>query len=152
LGHIETTMTPERAIDFVRAHGVVLASGKGPVPRLAEVIAGGPIQGSWWAHPKSHDIFRVFQALDESSEVLVCRLVGGKITFVHRWLWPALVRAAPHFSARQLERVGQEHTTSGYHVARNIAFPKWVPQGVVEQAKLLSEQEALHALGGWVET
>jgi hypothetical protein len=150
LATVETTMTPEQAIDFVRAHGVVLASGKGPVPRLAEVIAGGPIKGSWWAHPKSHDIFRVFQALDESSEVLVCRLVGGKITFVHRRLWSALVRAASRFSARQLERAGQEHTASGYHVARNVAFPEWVPKEVIEQARLLSEQEAVQALGSWV--
>lgn len=144
-------MTPEQAIDFVRAHGVVLASGKGPVPRLAEVIVGGPIKGSWWAHPQSYDIFRVFRALGESSEVLVCRLVGGKVTFVHRRLWPALVRAASHFSARQLEQAGQEHTTAGYHVARNLAFPKWVPLEVVEQARLLGEEEALRALGSWVD-
>ena len=143
-------MTPEQALDFVRAHGVVLASGKGPVPRLAEVIVGGPIKGSWWAHPQSRNIFRIFKALDESSEVLVCRLVGGKITFVHRRLWPALVRAASHFSAQQLERAGQQHTVLGYHVACNLAFPDWVPQEVTEQARLLSEQEAVDALGSWV--
>jgi hypothetical protein len=114
---------------------------------LAQVIAGGPIKGSWWAHRKSHDIFRIFQALDESTEVLVCRLVQSKVTFVHRRLWPALVRAASHFSAQQLERAVQKHTASGYHVAQNIAFPKWVPQDVLEQAKLLSEPEALQALG-----
>jgi hypothetical protein len=34
------TLTAEKALAFVREHGVVLASGKGPVPRLAEVIAG----------------------------------------------------------------------------------------------------------------
>ena len=86
----------------------------------------------------------------ESSEVLVCRLVGGKITFVHRRLWPALVRAASHFSAQQLERAGQQHTVLGYHVACNLAFPNWVPQEVTEQARLLSEQEAVDALGSWV--
>jgi hypothetical protein len=143
-------VTPKQAIDFVGEHGVVLASGKGPVPRLAEVIAGGPIKGSWWGHAKSHEIFRIFSALGESPEILVCRLVGGKITFVHRRLWPALVRASSHFSARQLEQAGQEHTESGYHVARNVAFPKWVPAEVTKQAKLLSEQEAVHALGSWV--
>lgn len=143
-------MTSEQAIDFIRTHRVVLASGKGPVPRLAEAIVGGPIKGSWWAHPKSQEVFRIFSVIGESTEVLVCRLVGGKITFVHRRLWPALVRAASHFSARQLEKASQEHTASGYHVAYSLAFPKWVPQEVAEQAKLLSEQEALHALGSLV--
>jgi hypothetical protein len=28
-------------------------------------------------------------------------------------------------------------------------FPKWVPAGVVAQAKSMSEQEALAALGTW---
>ena len=150
ISHRETAITFEQAIDFVRTHGVVLASGKGRVPRLAEAIVGGPIKGSWWAHPKSHEIFRVFSVVGESSEVLVCRRVGGKITFVHRRLWPALVRAASHFSARQLEKASQEHTASGYHVAHNLPFPKWVPREVAEQARLLSEQEALHALGSLV--
>jgi len=143
-------MTSKQAIDFVRKHGVVLASGQGAAPKLAEVIAGEPIKGSWWAHPKSHVIFRIFQALGDSPEILVSRLVGGKITFVHRRLWPALVRAAAHFSARQLEQAGQEHTASGYHVARNVAFPIWVPPEVLDQAKLLDEEEALQALAPWI--
>jgi hypothetical protein len=47
-------MTADDAIAFVQKHGVVLASAKGPVPRLTEAIVGEPIQGSWWSHPKSH--------------------------------------------------------------------------------------------------
>jgi hypothetical protein len=78
--------------------------------------------------------------------MLVCRLVNNKLTLVHRRLWPALVRAAQHFSARQIEQAGQEHTASGYHVARIIPFPRWVPREVIEEAKLLTEEEALQAL------
>ncbi len=144
-------MTTEEALDFIRHHGVVLASAKGPVPRLAEQIAGAPIKGSWWAHPRSHEIFRVFQALEESDQVLSCRLVGGKLTFVHRRLWPALVRAASHFTARQLAQAGQEHTDAGHHVARDMPFPQWVPADVMTQSRLLGEAEALRALGDWVE-
>ena len=142
-------MTPKQAIAFVREQGVVLASGKGPVARLAEVIVNEPIKGSWWAHPKSHQIFAVFQALSDSDDILVCRLVNGKITFVHRRLWPALVRAAAHFSARQLAQVNQEHTAAGHHVSHDIAFPGWVPPAVTRLARLLDEQEALQALGTW---
>ncbi len=40
-------MTAEEAIAFVREHGVVLVSAKGPVPRLVEAIAGETIRGSW---------------------------------------------------------------------------------------------------------
>ena len=140
-------MTADDAMSFVREHGIVLASGKGPVPRLAEVIAGEPIKGSWWAHPNGRQIFAIFGMLSESPDILVCRLVEGKVTFVHRRLWPALVRAANHFRPEQLAQVHQEHTPSGYHVSREIPFPEWVPREVVDAAGRLSEEDARAALG-----
>ncbi len=143
-------MTADEAVSFVREHGIVLASAKGPVPRLAEVIADERIKGSWWAHPKSHQIFTIFQQVSESPDILVCRLVNGKVTFVHRRLWPALVRAADCFGADQLAQVHQEHTLSGYHVSHDVPFPEWVPREVIEEAQHLGEQEARSALGPWV--
>lgn len=138
--------TAKEAIDFVRKHGIVLVSGKGPAPPLAEAIVDSAIKGSWWAHPRSHEMFQIFRAVGDSPEILVCRLVDEKVKLVHRRLWPAMVRAAQYFSARQLEQAGQEHTASGYHVARNVPFPKWVPAEVLKEAKLLKEKEALDAL------
>ena len=140
-------MTADDAMSFVREHGIVLASGKGAVPPLAEAIAGEPIKGSWWAHSKGRQIFAIFGMLSESPDILVCRLVDGKVTFVHRRLWPALVRAAHHFHPEQLAQVHQEHTPSGYHVSSEIPFPKWVPREVVDAAGRLSEEEARTALG-----
>src|SRR6516165_2472749 len=81
-------------IDFVARHGVVLASAKGPVPNIAEAVAGEPVRGSWWGHKKGSEIFRALSALADSGDVLCFRLVAGKITFVHRRLWAALVRVA----------------------------------------------------------
>jgi hypothetical protein len=142
-------MTAAEAMAIVREHGVVLASAKGPVPRLADCIAGEPIKGSWWAHPKSREIFAIFQEIGESADILIGRLVHGKVTFVHRRLWPALVRMAHRFQASQLAQVQQEHTPSGHHVSRELAYPKWVPPQVIEQAQRLSEQEACSAAGAW---
>ena len=142
-------MTAAEAIAFIQEHGVVLASAKGPVPRLTEAIANEPIKGSWWAHPKSHRIFAVLQVVADSEEVLVCRLVNGKVTFIHRRLWPALVRVAKRFPSAQIAQVHEEHTASGRHLTREVAFPKWVPAKVFEQAKRLNEREALDALGPW---
>lgn len=142
-------MTSDEAIAYIKEHGVVLASAKGPVPRLSEAVVGEPIKGSWWGHPKSHQIFDVFQVVADSSDVLVCRLVNGKVTFVHRRLWPAVARMAKKFPVRQVSQVHEEHTASGRHATRDVPFPKWVPQKVMEQAKNMSEQEALDALGSW---
>jgi hypothetical protein len=141
------TVTPGQAIAFVREHGVVLASGKGPVPCLAEVIVGGPIKGSWWAHPQGRQIFGIFQKIYASPDILVCRLVGGKVTFIHRRLWPALARLADSLTSAQLAQVHEEHTASGRHITKDVAFPGWVPRDVLDAAKGLSEQEARAALG-----
>lgn len=142
-------MRTAQALAFVRKHGVVLASGKGPVPNLAEAIAGEQIRGSWWAHPKGREIFSALSSLSVSRDVLVCRVVLGKITFVHRRLWPALVRASGHFSSERLAQVVQEHSEKGHHVKHEVSYPAWVPEDAKREAGTLSEAEALNALGPW---
>lgn len=135
-------MTGKQAIAFVRRHGVALQAARGPVPSLAETVAGMRIRGSWWAHAKGHDIFRAARAVCESPDVLVCKLIDGKITYVHRRLWPALVKLAPRFNRAQLAKVWDEHTASGAHQSRRTAFPKWVPADVILAARHLSKSEA----------
>lgn len=142
-------MSPAQGLAFIQKHGVVLASAKGPVPNLADAVAGSPIRGSWWGHPKSHEIFRVFQAARSSTDVLVCRLVNGHVTFVHRRLWPSLVRAHSRFPAKCLAQVCEEHTSSGRHITHEIPFPQWVPSSVRIEAEDLSESAALANLGRW---
>ena len=145
-------MNAEQAIEFVRTQGVVLVAGKGPVPRLVEAIAGEPIQGSWWAHSKSHQIFATLQKVTDSTDVLVCRLVEGKVTLVHRRLWPALVRLAPRFPPERLAQIHEQHTESGRHVTTAIAFPQWVPADIKAEAMALSQEDALAQLGLWTQT
>ena len=143
-------MTPRQAVAFVRKHGVVLEAAAGPVPTLAEAIAGPPIRGSWWAHPRSHEIFELTRAVRDSHDILVCRFVDGKITYVHRRLWPSLVRAAERFPPKWLAQVNEIHTASGRHVTKEVAFPEWVPDEVSAEASKLSEEEAFHKLGNCV--
>jgi hypothetical protein len=142
--------TAEEALAFVRQHGVVLASAKGTAPRLTEAIVGEDIEGSWWAHPKSHHIYAILGAVTDSDQVLVCRLIGGKITLVHRRLWPSLVRLAKHFAPEQLAQVREDHTPSGRHASRVVPFPQWVPPDVSAQADAIDEQQALAAFVAWM--
>lgn len=141
-------MTTDKAVAFVRAWGVVLVSGMGPVPRLTEAIVNAPIRGSWWAHP-SHHILAVLQAVTHSDAILVGRLVDGKVTLVHRRLWPALVRVAKRFPANRIRQVQEEHTSAGYHRTREVPFPMWVPAAVKAKAQAMGDEEALTALGPW---
>lgn len=142
--------TAPEALAFVREHGIVLASAKGAAPRLTEAIIGEPIKGNWWTHAKSRKIYGVLKAVSESEEVLVCRLINGKITLIHRRLWPSLVRLAKRFTPEQLAQVQEQHTPSGRHVIREVPFPQWVPPDVVDQAKAIDQQEALAAMRAWM--
>jgi hypothetical protein len=141
-------MTPKQALSFVKTNGITLESGRGPVPSLAEMIAGEAIRGSWWAHPRGPVIFLCSRAIRESNEVLVCRLVGGKVTYVHRRLWPALVRLARQFDTRRLDAIHEVHTDTGKHKVDVVAFPKWVPSKVRREAANLTARQAAGMLGG----
>ncbi len=133
-----------RWVGFVKKHGVVLASARGPVPCVAEAVAGEPIVGSWWAHPKGRAIFAALSELDDSEDVRCFKLVDGKVTLVHRRVWPALARLATDgtLSPDQVASLQQEHLPTGEH--RNIVtpFPDWVDDATAAAAKKLPAAKA----------
>ena len=137
-----SAFSAREALDFVREHGVVLVSAKGKGPNLVEAIAGEAINGSWWGHPAGKRIFSVLSAVSDSEEVLVCRLIDGKITLVHRRLWPALARLAEAFPPERISQVLDGHTASGRHVRRSVAFADWVPPQIAQEDEALGESEA----------
>jgi hypothetical protein len=135
-------MSVTEALNFIEQHGIVVQAAHGPVPNLAEAIAGEPIRGSWWSHPQGREIFHMIQIVSDSPDVLVCKLVEGKVTYVHRRLWPALVKLASRFPKEQLSQIREAHTPSGAHALRRKPFPSWVPPEVVNEAKALPLAEA----------
>jgi hypothetical protein len=140
-------VTPVQALAFVERHGVVCeASRRNGIPSLVDEIADEAVRGNWWSHPRSRAIFDATRAVRDSAEVLVCRLVDGKITFVHRRLWPALARIADQFEPSQLARLHEVHTTGGKHLIEQTPFPDWVPADVRAAGKKLSKADALAQL------
>jgi len=144
-------MNPKEAIAFVERHGVVLQSARGSFPNLAEAIAGEPIRGSWWGHTKAYAIFNATQVIADSPNVLVCKLIDGKVTYIHKRLWPALVKLASRFPKDGLAKVREEHTKSGKHVLKRLAFPAWVPRDIMQEAKALPAGEAETLLASLLE-
>jgi hypothetical protein len=136
---------------FVEEHGVVLASARGPVPSVAEAIAGEPIVGSWWSHPRAQAIFDALSSLDDSLDIRCFKLVDHKITFVHRRLWPALTRLAQAgaIGPERVESIQQEHMPTGEHRNFTTPFPDWVPDDVLAAARKLDVDTARTQLGSW---
>lgn len=133
-------------VEIVEEHGIVLQSARGTVANLPELVVGEAISGSWWAHPKHKEIFRVLNQASASDEVVRLRLVRGKLALVHRRLWPALVRLVDRIGPEALAAVDEQHTSTGVHRSRTVPFPDWVPQSVIEQAARLSEADAVEQL------
>lgn len=144
-------MNHRQAMDYIRYHGVVLQAARGLEPSLVEVIVGGPVQGSWWGHPMGHKIYALIQKIDNSKAVLVCTLASGRITYVHRRLWPAFVRMAEKFPDHVLDRVRQVHLPSGRHQRQDIPFPDWVPDAVTTAARRLSISDATGEIQVWLQ-
>ena len=135
-------MNTKQALAWVKKCGIAVESARATVPSLAQVVAGEPLRGSWWAHPKGNDIFLLSRTIRRSPDVLTCRLVDGKITYVHRRLWPALVRLAGRFSKHRLAAVKEVHTLTGKHKLLVTPFPEWVPKEVLKVAQKLTGREA----------
>ena len=126
--------------------GVLLESARGPVPNVAELVAGEPIRGSWWAHRQSHRIFATINALAESPDVARMRIINRRITLVHRRLWASLLCIETRFPSGALLVVLEEHTPSGAHRVTNVPLASWVDAEIRLEATELDEQVALATL------
>ncbi len=123
-------------------NGMLLESARGPIPNVAELVAGEPIKGSWWGHARGHAIYDALTSLSASPDVVRLRLVNGKVTLVHRAVWPALVRVADELDIKRLAALHEEHTASGAHRVVEQPFPSWVPRDVAADARRLTAEEA----------
>ena len=61
------------------------------LPSVCTLITGEPLHGSWWSHPQAQTIFRINEQLADHRDVLIIKLISGKVTFVHRKLWPEIL-------------------------------------------------------------
>ena len=140
-------LNPAQALEFIERHGVVAESvQRGAIPSLAAAIAGEPIRGNWWSHPRAKEIFAITRAVRDAPQILVCRIVDGKIAYVHERLWPALVRLADRFPQERLARVHEAHTADGKHVLDETPFPDWAPPKIIGAGKRTAQADAIAQL------
>jgi len=138
-GEMKTSF--EEALSFVERNGIVLESAHGRVPTFADFVAGERVT-RWWSHPKSKLIFALTRAIRDSTDVLTCRFIDGKITYIHRRLWPALVKLSGELDTQDLGAIREEHLPGCKHELRVTEFPHWVPAEVLEESKRLTKRQA----------
>jgi len=88
-------------------YGLLLESDP-KLPNVANLVAGETIRGSWWGHPKGKLIFAVLKRLAANPEILVTKLVLGKVTFLHRRLWQPFLSLAHSKEKWQMEALSSD--------------------------------------------
>lgn len=81
------------SLAHLKARGLLMLHDA-QLPSVSAMVAGGPIRGSWWGHPLGGSIFMVAERLADHRDVMICKLVGSKVTYVHCGLWPDLLAVA----------------------------------------------------------
>jgi hypothetical protein len=77
-------------------------------PSITGLVVGDAVRGSWWAHPQSHEVFHLSCELRDHPDVLMAKLVSGKVTLIHRPLWPAIVSIGTAREPWQLRTLSKE--------------------------------------------
>ena len=138
--------SPEEALRFVEANGIVLESAHGRVLTFVDFVVGERVT-RWWSHPLGRSIFALTRVIRDSPQILTCRLIDRKVTYVHRRVWPALVKLSGEFSKHDLGSIREEHLPNGSHRVMTTAFPQWVPAEVMEESEELTARQAEALLG-----
>jgi hypothetical protein len=147
----------ERLLD---RHGLLLLHDA-RFPSATACIAGEPIRGSWWGHPKGKLIFETLTGMGDS--VAWAKLVLGKETLVHRRLWPALVAIAESRQEwqvrglggssqrllRRLERGGSVRIDSALRAAAMDLERRLLARGTSEHTSSGKHVRSLETWGAW---
>jgi len=137
----------DKALSELARHGLLLQQDQ-TLPSVVGLIVGGPLASSWWNHPKAHRIFRCLGQMLDHVDVLATRLVAGKVTYLHRRLWPACVAVAMADEPWQRRGLSPEarkllrQVTGGESVRATGAPAKEL------QARLLVHAEEVHTEHG----
>jgi hypothetical protein len=99
--HDDTRQYIEQALDLLRHHSLLLLTDP-RLPSVTTLVAGEPVRGSWWGHPRGKVMYAVALALEASPDVASVKLVSGKETLIYRRLWPALLAIGTAREAWQL--------------------------------------------------
>lgn len=87
--------------------GLLLVSDSS-FPNVYQLIAGDERKGSWWANEHAHTIFAVNELLEDHPDVLLMKLISGKVTFVHRELWGHVYSIGVAREEWQLKKLSSE--------------------------------------------
>jgi hypothetical protein len=118
------------------------------LPSLTTLVAGEPVRGSWWGHPRAHEIYAEAVRLSGHPDVLLVKLVAGKDTFVHRRLWSHVYAIATAGESWQSKKLSAEAQELLRRVSREQSVETSGKPAKELETRLLAHGEQFHAAGG----
>lgn len=122
-----------------------------------QVLTGEFPKGSWWSHPEANAIYDILQRVEQHPDVLLAKLLAGKVTLIHRALWPALLTAVTAREPWQVEGLspGATQALASLDAAEAAGAEPAQPSRTVSkelEARLLMRAESVHTGTGKHET
>jgi hypothetical protein len=118
-----------------------------------EVLTGEFPRGSWWTHPEANQIYGILERVEDHPDVLSAKLLAGKVTLIHRALWPALLAVVTAREAWQTDDLlpGSVQWLAALDEARAAGAEVAQPSRTVVkeiEARLLARSESVHTSDG----
>jgi hypothetical protein len=147
----------EKVFNTLTEIGFLLVSGS-EIPDVRQLITTKRSKGSWWADSAAHEIFAVNELLEDHPDVIITKLISGKVTFVHRKFWQELfavasaredwqlrgLSASAQSLLRELDQVGTLFT----HKLPKSSGPKPGETARELELRLLIHSEQIHTESG----
>lgn len=133
-----------RALAVLAKDGLLLVTDA-RLPSLVALVAGAPVRGSWWGHPRGGAIYQAALQLEDHPDVAVVKLVSGKATLVHRRLWPALLAVAAAREPWQTRGLARGARALLQRVEKEGGLRADRVPGAREHARALEERLLVHA-------
>jgi len=141
-------MTFEELLDHLQEYDLLLDADP-KFPSVTGFVVGDNVRGSWWNHPQSHEMYGLCCRLHDHPDVLLVKLISGKVTLVHRPLWPAVFTLATAREPWQLEGLSKEAKTLLTKVDKETEVSSSGDPVRELEKKLLVYSESVHTERGF---
>lgn len=94
----------------IKRYGLLLESDKF-LPSVVGIVTGEKLSSSWWSHKKGQEIFNVLDKLADKDDILLTKLISGKVTFIHKSMWLDFLTVATSGEPWQFDTLSEEAHT-----------------------------------------
>ena len=102
-----TTRGLDQIIESLEFHGAILLQDK-KLRNIVSLVTGENLARSWWGHKKGAQIFHLLHELEGLPFVSSCKIISGKVTFIHKSIWSSIYKLGTCGEPWQIRNLSEE--------------------------------------------